>query len=1047
MHRPAQLPLSATVSPFAHRLHRRLVVHAHEDALILQPIAPSPTTKSIVVDAGDTSSNAGVRIPWAKRAQPVAANDLDKGSEDDGIVVEGVAGIVRGFQGSHIILIVSSAVSATLWDEKRSKIHSVDQLVSIPLSDYQAANTALTRHAVKQLAHKARRAAVTSSKATTSASTSDNGVGTSSEGEDGDDDDGETDDGGETTDVDADARPDTPIKQPKKSPFWERLTPKRMPKISLSAIKPKSATPAASGAGAANLTTDSEVHISAVPTPEEAESAANSPDPNQADELLQDNDIVELAEASTSAVPDKDNAETVRSQTELDAKIVAETMRTLRGMAFSYDIDITRSHQRKYEASLAAVGLPSPSHGKSGPSGTTGLVVEPSLHLPLWRRADRRFFWNANIMSSFIDAGLHAFVMVLQQGFVAHSSASVPLQPYTTLASPSNPEAPTHVKLDMVLISRRSIERPGLRYQRRGVNPLGQVANAVETEFLVGAVRDSKQHVASFVQTRGSIPVYWSQSPWALKPAPVLDRTEEERNAALAKHFEKQNSLYGKVVVVNLAEATGKEGVVVEAFRKGVELTQAEDKVKYVYFDFHHETKGMKYENIGKLITQIQPDLEDMQCFWTTDQGANQVFSTQQGVVRTNCIDCLDRTNVVQSAIARFVLNRHLVHLGIAQEDLATHDGLDTAFNTMFADNGDAISREYAGTSALKGDFVRTGRRNWLGAVNDASNSVARLLQSTVTDFFRQATLDFVLGVNPNAFQEFSERLDTSDPGQLLRLAKIREEAIETSTKYCLSLGEERLGGWSMLSPVEPNTLRSSAGKYEEKIVLITSKPATKGALYIVSYEFTLQKVTSFLRIALEDISSIRTGVSTTLEAYILSALDATTRDPQENYGLVVHYPEASAVERVRTYTLKSLRLNARNSSSHSFSSVKTDDADTSLTSPVPPSPLSPFSPKEPASPSKNVFIALKALRRDVIKTDDGFASSRIFESSRDDGRGATTAKSIVDDIVSILREESGRGKEEGWIEEIDIVSLSEAKSHTTIAERLSRGVQRLIWY
>lgn len=30
------------------------------------------------------------------------------------------------------------------------------------------------------------------------------------------------------------------------------------------------------------------------------------------------------------------------------------------------------------------------------------------------------------------------------------------------------------------------------------------------------------------------------------------------------------------------------------------------------------------------------------------------------------------------------------------------HDGLDIAFNGLWADNGDAISREYAGTSALK---------------------------------------------------------------------------------------------------------------------------------------------------------------------------------------------------------------------------------------------------------------------------------------------------------------------------------------------------------
>jgi hypothetical protein len=46
------------------------------------------------------------------------------------------------------------------------------------------------------------------------------------------------------------------------------------------------------------------------------------------------------------------------------------------------------------------------------------------------------------------------------------------------------------------------------------------------------------------------------------------------------------------------------------------------------------------------------------------------------------------------------------------------HDELDVAFNNLFANNGDAISRAYAGTSALKGDFTRTGKRDWRGQLN-----------------------------------------------------------------------------------------------------------------------------------------------------------------------------------------------------------------------------------------------------------------------------------------------------------------------------------------
>lgn len=46
----------------------------------------------------------------------------------------------------------------------------------------------------------------------------------------------------------------------------------------------------------------------------------------------------------------------------------------------------------------------------------------------------------------------------------------------------------------------------------------------------------------------------------------------------------------------------------------------------------------------------------------------NRVLSkknSQKGVFRTNCMDCLDRTNVVQSVIARNILHRQLNVLGI----------------------------------------------------------------------------------------------------------------------------------------------------------------------------------------------------------------------------------------------------------------------------------------------------------------------------------------------------------------------------------------------
>lgn len=91
----------------------------------------------------------------------------------------------------------------------------------------------------------------------------------------------------------------------------------------------------------------------------------------------------------------------------------------------------------------------------------------------------------------------------------------------------------------------------------------------------------------------------------------------------------------------------------------------------------------------------------------------------QTGIIRTNCIDCLDRTNVVQSTFAKQILKQFVVHLGLPPIGSGVDGGLDVAFNGMWANNGDQISKQYAGTSALKGDFVRSVSSFFFGNYND----------------------------------------------------------------------------------------------------------------------------------------------------------------------------------------------------------------------------------------------------------------------------------------------------------------------------------------
>lgn len=170
------------------------------------------------------------------------------------------------------------------------------------------------------------------------------------------------------------------------------------------------------------------------------------------------------------------------------------------------------------------------------------------------------------------------------QGFADQVTVPLPLPAYMSLSSGAAiPSTATHVDIDMTLISRRSTERPGLRYQRRGINAAGEVANFVETEFIIGCEREGARHFGAFVQTRGSIPVFWSQSPWALKPPPVLERTAEESRTAMRKHLDGLKERYGRLVLVNLAETSGKEASVVEAYQAGVDaLDYKEEDIRFV---------------------------------------------------------------------------------------------------------------------------------------------------------------------------------------------------------------------------------------------------------------------------------------------------------------------------------------------------------------------------------------------------------------------------------------------------------------------------------
>jgi synaptojanin len=66
--------------------------------------------------------------------------------------------------------------------------------------------------------------------------------------------------------------------------------------------------------------------------------------------------------------------------------------------------------------------------------------------------------------------------------------------------------------------------------------------------------------------------------------------------------------------------------------------------------------------------------------------------------------------------------------------------------SSLWADNGDALSKIYAGTGALKSSFTRHGKMSLAGAIADARKSATRLYMNNFADKGRQNTMDILLG-------------------------------------------------------------------------------------------------------------------------------------------------------------------------------------------------------------------------------------------------------------------------------------------------------------
>ncbi|KAK1332530.1 hypothetical protein QTO34_007211 [Cnephaeus nilssonii] len=279
---------------------------------------------------------------------------------------------------------------------------------------------------------------------------------------------------------------------------------------------------------------------------------------------------------------------------------------------------------------------------------------------------------------------------------------------------------------DWILISRRSCFRAGVRYYVRGIDSEGHAANFVETEQIVH-YNGSK---ASF--TRGSIPVFWSQRPnLKYKPRPQINKVANHMDG-FQRHFDSQLIIYGKQVILNLVNQKGSEKPLEQAFATMVS-SLGNGMIRYIAFDFHKECKNMRWDRLSILLDRVAEMQDELSYFLVDSTG--KVVTNQEGVFRSNCMDCLDRTNVIQSLLARRSLQAQLQRLGVLHvgQKLEEQDEFEKIYKNAWADNANACAKQ-------------TGKRTQLGLVKDGWNSLIRYYKNNFSDGFRQDAIDLFLG-------------------------------------------------------------------------------------------------------------------------------------------------------------------------------------------------------------------------------------------------------------------------------------------------------------
>ncbi|TRY86759.1 hypothetical protein DNTS_004241 [Danionella cerebrum] len=120
----------------------------------------------------------------------------------------------------------------------------------------------------------------------------------------------------------------------------------------------------------------------------------------------------------------------------------------------------------------------------------------------------------------------------------------------------------------------------------------------------------------------------------------------------------------------------------------------------------------------------------------------------QTGVLRTNCVDCLDRTNTAQFMVGKCALAYQLYALGLIDKPKLQFDtDCVRLFEELYEDHGDTLSLQYGGSQLVH--RVKTYRKiaPWTQHSKDIMQTLSRYYSNAFSDADRQDAINLFLQV------------------------------------------------------------------------------------------------------------------------------------------------------------------------------------------------------------------------------------------------------------------------------------------------------------